>query len=113
MAKEQIDNPLRWLTRAITKADGKKPDIMTEFPTTEVLNLQLYRRHINRVYGIKEAKDDADDFADAMWSFKRSSRKEVVLGLHAGAREKRPFISEDMSEITIPMPEGFKPRRSE
>lgn len=110
--EKKIENPLRWLTKFLTRPSEGLKDSKTDFPTYELVQAQLYHRYMAKQYKIKEADDFADTLAVAMWSFKRKSRTEAVAGIY-GQREKRvPPILETLEDIVVRPPEGT-PRKEE
>lgn len=93
----EVEDPKKKLTTFLSDLEGTdKHDLSTEFPTAEVIQMQLYHRRMALV-GVKEADDFANDIAEVMWSFKRGSRREAVLAM-AGAGEERPIEAGEVEE---------------
>ncbi len=106
MAKEgQIENPIRWLTRFLTKFDKDNPDIQSDFSTPEVMRMQLYHRTIGDRFKIAEAHKFADRIAGVLWSNNRKSRVEAVAGLQSMGEEKTPMPVEELETVEIRPPE--------
>lgn len=108
---EGIQNPLRWLTKFLTDPGKGLKDANTDFPTQEVVQMQLYQRYMARQYEIKEAGEFADDFAVGMWSFKRKARMEAVAGIYGQREERTPMIPESLEDVTVRAPDTARDKK--